>query len=495
MAELATHLATTSAFDAHHPPSREIISDCVHCGFCLPTCPTWVLWREEMDSPRGRINLMKLATDGEIELTPQVRGHFDACLGCMACVTACPSGVQYDKLIEATRPQLERNAPRPLSDRFYRALIFALFPHPRRMRLLLPLLWLYQKSGARRLVRSQWGQRLIPPRLLAMEAVLPPVRLRRRKALTFALTTDAPDDTAKHTRVGVLLGCVQRVFFDDVNAATARVLAAEGYEVVPVAEQGCCGALSVHAGRENEGLRYARRLIDAFEAARVDAIAVNVAGCGSTLKEYGHLLRDDPAYAERAKAFSAKVRDISELLAEQPPRARRHPIAARVAYHDACHLRHGQGITRQPRTLLRQIPQLEVAEPAEADICCGSAGIYNLVAPEPAAELGRRKAANILATRPDALVAANPGCLLQIAASLAQEGHPLPTYHPIQLLDASIRGVPLPRLSKAAIHETIDPRTGRPYVMSAELRGIGAGGKEPPTDEEIERWRMEKHDE
>jgi glycolate dehydrogenase iron-sulfur subunit len=443
---------TVSAFDTHHPPAREIIEDCVHCGFCLPTCPTWLLWGEEMDSPRGRINLMKLATDGEIALTPQVRGHFDACLGCMACVTACPSGVQYDKLIEATRPQIERNAPRPLSDRFYRALIFALFPHPRRMRLLLPLLWLYQKTGARRLVRSRWLQRVIPARLLAMEAVLPPVRLRRRSALSFALTTDAPDATdapadTKRTRVGMLLGCVQRVFFDDVNAATMRVLAAEGYQVVPVAQQGCCGALSVHAGREDEGLRYARRLIDAFEEARVDAVAVNVAGCGSMLKEYGHLLRDDPAYAERAKAFSAKVRDISELLAEQPPRAPRHPIAARVAYHDACHLRHGQGITRQPRALLREIPQLEVAEPAEADICCGSAGIYNLVAPEPATELGRRKAANILATKPDALVAANPGCLLQIASSLAQEGHPLPTFHPVELLDASIRGVPLPELS------------------------------------------------
>jgi glycolate dehydrogenase iron-sulfur subunit len=443
---------TVSAFDTHHPPAREIIEDCVHCGFCLPTCPTWLLWGEEMDSPRGRINLMKLATDGEIALTPQVRGHFDACLGCMACVTACPSGVQYDKLIEATRPQIERNAPRPLSDRFYRALIFALFPHPRRMRLLLPLLWLYQKTGARRLVRSRWLQRVIPARLLAMEAVLPPVRLRRRSALSFALTTDAPDATdapadTKRTRVGMLLGCVQRVFFDDVNAATMRVLAAEGYQVVPVAQQGCCGALSVHAGREDEGLRYARRLIDAFEEARVDAVAVNVAGCGSMLKEYGHLLRDDPAYAERAKAFSAKVRDISELLAEQPPRAPRHPIAARVAYHDACHLRHGQGITRQPRALLREIPQLEVAEPAEADICCGSAGIYNLVAPEPATELGRRKAANILATKPDALVAANPGCLLQIASSLAQEGHPLPTFHPVELLDASIRGVPLPGLS------------------------------------------------
>ena len=464
MTELSTHATTTtsamsapssgvSAFDAHHPPARETIDDCVHCGFCLPTCPTWLLWGEEMDSPRGRINLMKLATDGEIALTPQVCGHFDACLGCMACVTACPSGVRYDQLIEATRPQLERNAPRPLSDRIYRSLIFALFPHPRRMRLLLPLLWLYQKSGARRLVRSRWVQRLLPPRLLAMEAVLPPVRLRRRSALSFALTTDTPGDV-KRARVGVLRGCVQRVFCDDVNAATVCVLAAEGYEVVPVAQQGCCGALSVHAGREDEGLRYARRLIDAFETARVDAIAVNVAGCGSTMKEYGHLLRDDPAYAERAAAFSAKVRDISELLASQQPRAERHPIAARVAYHDACHLRHGQGITRQPRALLRQIPQLDVVEPAEADICCGSAGIYNLVAPEPAAELGQRKAANILATRPDALVAANPGCLLQIASSLAREGHPLPMFHPIQLLDASIRGAPLPGLGAPT------PRTG-----------------------------------
>jgi glycolate oxidase iron-sulfur subunit len=451
MAELTAHTtpaAAVSAFDAHHPPEREIIEDCVHCGFCLPTCPTWVLWGEEMDSPRGRINLMKLATDGEIGLSPQVRGHFDACLGCMACVTACPSGVRYDQLIEATRPQLERNAPRTFGDRIFRALIFALFPHPRRMSLVLPLLWLYQKSGARRLVRSQWLHQRLPSRLLAMEAVLPPMHLRRRGARSFALTTGAPDD-APRTRVGVLLGCVQRVFFDEVNAATVRVLAAEGYDVVPVAHQGCCGALSIHAGRENEGLRYAQRLIETFETAQVDAIAVNVAGCGSVLKEYGHLLRDDPAYAGRAAALSAKVHDISELLASQPPRAPRHPIAARVAYHDACHLRHGQGITRQPRELLRQIPGLAIAEPAEADICCGSAGVYNLLAPEPAAQLGQRKATNILAMRPDALVAANPGCLLQIGASLAQAGHPLPSFHPIQLLDASIRGVPLAGLDGA----------------------------------------------
>lgn len=423
-------------FDVHHPPDRDLLSVCVHCGFCLPTCPTYALWGEEMDSPRGRIHLMKLAADGEIALTPEVTRHFDACLGCMACVTACPSGVRYDQLIEATRAQVERNAPRPVADRLFRALLFALFPHPGRLRTLLPLLWLYQRAGMRRLLRTQLAERLVPPRLRAMESVLPPVHLRSSRLSAQVRSTDAGKP-----RVGLLLGCVQRVFFGDVNAATKRVLAAEGYEVVLPEGQGCCGALSVHAGREAEGLRYARRLIAAFEAARVDVIVTNVAGCGSTLKEYGHLLRDEPAWAERAAAFSAKVRDITELLAEREPVAPRHPIPVRVAYHDACHLRHGQGISRQPRAILRQIPELEVAEPSEPDLCCGSAGIYNLVQPEPAAELGRRKARTILATAPRALVAANPGCLLQIAAALEAEGYPLPVLHPVELVDASIRGV------------------------------------------------------
>jgi len=426
------------AFDEHHPPDPEVIADCVHCGFCLPTCPTYLLWGEEMDSPRGRIVLMKLANQGEIALTEQVTQHFDRCLGCMACVTACPSGVQYNQLIEATRAQVERRAPRTVSDRMFRSLLFALFPHPDRLRAMLPLFWAYQRSGAERLLASRVAARLVPTRLRSMAAMLPPVRLN-------AARPPAPYIAAQggkaRRRVGMLLGCVQRAFFGDVNAATARVLAAEGCDVIVPQAQGCCGALSIHAGREDEGLRYARRLIDAFEAADVEQIVVNVAGCGSTMKEYGHLLRDDPAYAERARRFSAKVRDVSEALAELEPQAPRHPIELRVAYHDACHLSHGQGVRKQPRAVLRTIPGLEVVDIPEGEICCGSAGVYNLLEPDAARELGERKARNIMSVRPQALVAANPGCLLQINVALGRLGAPLPTLHPVQLLDASIRGV------------------------------------------------------
>jgi glycolate oxidase iron-sulfur subunit len=438
--------AVLSAFDGHHPPDPALIADCVHCGFCLPTCPTYLLWGEEMDSPRGRIQLMKLAAQGEIGLTEQVTRHFDQCLGCMACVTACPSGVQYNKLIEATRQQVERRYARAPADRFFRMLLFQLFPHPGRLRALIPALWLYQSSGGKRVTRSRLASHLLSPRLRALEAVLPPVRLGTHRAVPPAYTP-ARGGTPRR-RVGLLAGCVQRVFFAAVNAATVRVLAAEGCDVVVPTGQGCCGALSVHGGREAEGLAYARRLIDAFAAAEVDTIVVNAAGCGSNLKEYGYLLRDDPTYAEQARAFSTKVRDISELLAELEPAAPRHPIAARIAYHDACHLAHAQGIRQQPRAVLQAIPGLEVVSIPEADICCGSAGIYNLVEPGPAAELGERKARHILAVRPDAIATANPGCLLQIAAALERVGEPLPTLHPVELVDASIRGAVPPPLAQ-----------------------------------------------
>jgi glycolate oxidase iron-sulfur subunit len=390
-----------------------------------------------MDSPRGRIQLMKMASQGEIALNATVTRHWDQCLGCMACVTACPSGVRYDRLIEATRAQMARRAPRSRLDRLTRALIFALFPHPARLRAILPLLWLYQRSGASRLVRSPRVAARLPARVRGMESVLPPVRLQSLY-LSPPERMEAQGET--RMRVGLLLGCVQRVFFDQVNAATARALVAEGCEVVMPRAQGCCGALSIHAGREEEGLRFARRLIDAFAAAEVDIIAVNSAGCGSTLKEYAHLLRDDTAYAERAAVFSAKVRDVAEVLAELEPRAPRHPLPLRVAYHDACHLAHAQGIRRQPRALLRAIPELELVEIAEGDLCCGSAGIYNLLEPVPAAELGERKARNILAVHPQVLAAANPGCLLHISAALQRLGSPIPIVHPIELVDASIRG-------------------------------------------------------
>ena len=280
---------------------------------------------------------------------------------------------------------------------------------------------------------------MIPARLRGMSSVLPQVDIAAMSSRTPAYT--AAHGVKRRARVGVLLGCVQRVFFDDVNAATIRVLAAEGYDVVAPEAQGCCGALSFHSGRENEGLTYARRLIDEFEWADVEQIVVNVAGCGSSLKEYGHLLRDDPAYAERARAFSAKVRDVTEFLAEMEPQAPRHPINLRVAYHDACHLSHAQGIRRQPRAVLRQIPGMEVVDVPEGEICCGSAGTYNLLQPKAASELGERKARNILGTRPEAVVAANPGCLLQITSSLRRLGADIPTFHPVELVDASIRGV------------------------------------------------------
>ncbi len=427
-----------SAFDMHHAPDPELLADCVHCGFCLSTCPTYLLWGEEMDSPRGRIHLMKMASEGEIGITDTFSTHMDRCLGCMACVTACPSGVQYDKLIEATRPQVERNHSRGRWDRLFRTIIFSLFPYPTRLRLMTPLLWLYQKSGAQRLLEMPTAKRLIPARLLGMAAILPPIRLKSLLASPKAFNRAR---STKRRRVGLLIGCIQRVFFDDVNAATIRVLTAEGCDVVIPPTQGCCGALSIHSGREAEGLNYARGLIDTFEAYALDTIVVNVAGCGSSLKEYGHLLRDDSQYAERAKAFSASVRDITELLAELTPVAPRHPITLRVAYHDACHLAHAQGIRRQPRDVLRAIPGIELTDIPEADVCCGSAGTYNLLEPKTANQLGERKARNILSMKPDLIATANPGCLLQIQASLQRLGTPIPALHPVQLVDASIRGV------------------------------------------------------
>jgi glycolate oxidase iron-sulfur subunit len=424
-------------YDTHHPPSDELIDKCVHCGFCLPVCPTYVLWHEEMDSPRGRIYLMKMVADGTANINETWVNHFDACLGCMACVTACPSGVEYGKLIEATRAQIERRYTRPAAEKRFRRLLFSIFPHPDRLRVLLLPLRLYQKAGLQSLVRRAGIPKLFPARFRAMEALLPQVPAQE------TLPELIPAEGERRRRVGLLLGCVQRVLFPQVNAATARVLAAEGCEVVAPKAQPCCGALLVHAGEEEQAVQLARQTIDAFEKAQVDAVIINAAGCGSNVKEYGHLLRDDPEYAERAKAFAAKCRDVSEFLAELEPRATCHALPLRVAYHDACHLQHAQGIRLQPRTVLGRIPQLEVLEIPEAAICCGSAGIYNLVQPEAATELGDRKASHIAALEADIVVSANPGCLLQLQSALARAGRKLPVRHFIELLDASIRGVSL----------------------------------------------------
>jgi glycolate dehydrogenase iron-sulfur subunit len=411
----------SAAWDDHQPPDPDLIKDCVHCGFCLPTCPSYAVFEDEMDSPRGRIVLMRVGHEPGTEISAEMVTHFDRCLGCMACVTACPSGVQYDKLIERTRPQLERNGPRSRREHLYRRAIFEVMTHPGRLRALAPGAALGPKLAP-----------LVPiPRVRTLLSLAPPVSpgaLLRR--LPKVRRTPAP---VKRGRVAFMQGCVQRVFFGDVNAATVRVLAAEGWEVHSPRSPRCCGALQLHAGFEDEALGLAKATIAAYEG--FDAIAVNVAGCGSAMKDYGHLLGDDPEWGDRARAFAAKVRDVSELLAEHEPQAVRHELPLRVAYHDACHLAHAQGVRKPPRELLRGIPGLELLEPAEWELCCGSAGIYNLLQPQAAAELGRRKASNLRATGAEAIAAANPGCSLQIAQYLD-----VPIFHPMTLLDLSLRG-------------------------------------------------------
>ncbi|NUW37515.1 4Fe-4S dicluster domain-containing protein [Nonomuraea sp. SMC257] len=397
----------------------ELIDDCVHCGFCLPTCPTYVLWGEEMDSPRGRIHLMKQHVEGT-PVTPEMAGHFDACLGCMACVTACPSGVRYDRLIELTRAEVERVHEREPRERAVRELVFGLFPYPRRLRLSRPLTGLTRRL-APFLERAH-------PSLGAMAALTPVVE--RRQRLPRLVRARGP----RRAVVGMLTGCVQREFFPQVNAATARVLALEGCDVVVPPGQGCCGALSVHSGREEQARRLARRTVRVFERAGVDTVVVNAAGCGSSMKEYGELLGAEPAF---------RVRDLSEFLAELGPAATRHPLPLVAAYHDACHLAHAQGVRAQPRALLAGIPELELREVPEAAICCGSAGTYNIFQPEAARDLGDRKAEGVASTGAELLVSANPGCTMQIAAAMRRAGAAIRVAHTAEVLDASLRGVPL----------------------------------------------------
>jgi glycolate oxidase iron-sulfur subunit len=430
----------TSAFDSHHPPSAEIIDKCVHCGFCLPVCPTYVLWGQEMDSPRGRIYLMKLATEGAAEMNPKWVSHFDSCLGCMACMTACPSGVDYGKLIEATRAQIERKTDRPRTERLHRQWLFSAFTNPDRLRRMrLPLL-AYQKSGLQTVLRASGLLKLLPKKIRATESLLPKLGAQE------SIAEVTPASGTKRRRVGLLLGCVQREFLPQVNAATARVLAAEGCEVVTPQVQPCCGALLVHAGEERGAIDLAKKTINAFDNTEVDTIVTNAAGCGSNVKEYGHLLRDEPDYARRAKEFAAKCKDVSEVLVSLEPRVERQPLHLRVAFHDSCHLQHAQAVRSQPRALLASIPGLQLAEIPESAICCGSAGIFNLVQPDTARELGDRKAKLIAPLRADVVATGNPGCLLQLQSSLARTRQKTPVVHFIQLLDASLRGQSLDSL-------------------------------------------------
>lgn len=427
MSAPTSRLPVVTDFDRHHPPSEERVADCVHCGFCLPTCPTYQLWGEEMDSPRGRIHLVKLALDGEAPLDEGFRQHFDNCLGCMGCLTACPSGVQYDEILERTRAQLERKLPRTAEDHAFRWLLLNLLPRRGLLRIAAALGWLAQATGLQALLRRSALTRWLPARLRALEALAPTVSLPG--ALRgLPAPTHVPQP---RLRVAMLEGCVQSVFFPKVNAATLEVLAAEGVEVVPVSRQGCCGALELHAGEADSARARLRALIERFETVEVDHIVVNAAGCGSALKTASRLFEADDPFHARAAAFEAKVRDVMELLDGLEPQASFLSIPRRVAYHDACHLAHAQGIRSAPRAVLARIPRLELLEIPEGELCCGSAGIYNLVAPEPAEALGRRKAEHVRSVEPEILTAANPGCLLQIQRHLGTE---LRCAHPIELL-------------------------------------------------------------
>jgi glycolate oxidase iron-sulfur subunit len=422
-------LERLGAFDLRDPPDMEGIRACVHCGICLPQCPTYRVLGVEMDSPRGRVYLMRAAAEGRIGITPTFARHIDLCLGCRACETACPSGVPFGRLLEATRGQIERAGVRPRVDRMFTPLILSLFPHPDRLDLVLRGLRFYQRAGLQRVVRSSGIFKLFP-RLGAMEALLPPL-----PAATAPLPPRMAARGARKGTAGLLLGCIQRLLFPQVNTLTARLLTLAGYDVVVPPDQGCCGALNFHGGRLDEGRGLATRLVSAF-GSKVDVIVTNAAGCGSVMGEYPHWL---PGNA-RVAAFSGKVRDVSELLADIDLPLR--PLKATAAYHDPCHLVHGKRVRSQPRALLGKIPGLTVVELADSELCCGSAGVYNLLEPEMAERLLEMKVNSIAETRASILVTGNPGCLLQIAKGCRSRGLQIEVLHPMELLGRVLEASP-----------------------------------------------------
>ena len=449
------------------PSSLQAADPCVHCGFCLPTCASYRVLGTEMDSPRGRIHTLRAIEAGELQLDAIVASHFDSCLGCFACVSACPSGVRYDQLIEATRPQLNAPELRSPFEQALRRLLFALLPYPQRLRAVLQPLRAYAGTPLQALARRSGLTRLFGPQLEAMERLLPPLA---PNAFRDDWPVLVPAQGERRHRVGLVLGCVQRLFDPEVNAAAIEVLSANGIEVVIPPQQGCCGAVTHHQGELAQTRELATSLIASFEAVvgegrpagpePLDAVLVAASGCGHTLKQYGSLLAAEGA-AEgssdgTAADFAGRVADIQEYLARvglsdafaAALRPLRHAdgdaaTAARplrLVYHDACHMIHGQGIREQPRALLRQIPHVELREATEAGVCCGSAGIYNLVQPDTAAELGRIKAADLAGSGADLAVSANIGCSLQIRRHMEAEPRQLPVEHPLQLLARSHRG-------------------------------------------------------
>ena len=420
-----------------HGHDVEGVNQCVHCGLCLAYCPTFSILGTEMDSPRGRIFLIKSMAEGRIGLTDSAAAHLDLCLGCRACETVCPSGVPYGQLIEAARADIERQRPGGPLRRLFRWVNFSvILPHPRLLSLAAAGLRFYQVSGLQRLVRASGVLRLLPGPLASWEPLLPSIPAAADRA---PLPEVTPADGVKRATVGLLTGCVQQVAFGPQNRATARVLARNGVEVIAPRTQTCCGALHAHGGEHDTALELARKTIIAFESAGVEQVVVNTSGCGAHMKAYGTLLADDPKWAERARRFAGRVSDISEFLAREPLRGPLRPLARTVTYHDPCHVAHGQKIRKEPRALLHQIPGLTVKELHEADWCCGSAGTYNLTQPEMAGQLQRRKIENIRATGAEAVITANPGCIIQIQQGLAGGARPIRVLHIVELLDEAYR--------------------------------------------------------
>jgi glycolate oxidase iron-sulfur subunit len=398
------------------------IDACVHCGFCLPTCPTYVTEGEEMDSPRGRIFLMKQVLEDEIELDGALP-YLDNCLGCQACVTACPSGVQYGELITAFRAHVDPVRPREPASRLQRELILATLPYPRRFRVAARLGRPFKRLAG-----------VMPPALAPMMRLLPDSLPRARP-----LPEIWPAVGERRARVALLAGCAQQVLAPDINWATLRVLAANGVETVIPRGQACCGSLAMHTGAFDRALPLARRNLAAF-GTDVDAVITNAAGCGSGMKEYGLLFKGRPEEAA-AEALAGRVQDVSVFLAElglrTPPPALAAPL--KVAYHDACHLAHAQGVRSAPRQLIESIEGVRLVEPAEWELCCGSAGTYNIEKPDIAAELGERKAANLIATGAELIATGNIGCLTQVQLHLSELGREVPVLHTVQLLDRAYR--------------------------------------------------------
>ena len=411
--------------------------DCVHCGLCLPACPTYTELGVEMDSPRGRIHLMRAYADGRIGLTDHFETHIGQCLDCRACETACPAGVHYGSLVEAARAEILEKRPRSPFNRLLRHLVFEiLLPSPFNLSVVFLPLRLYQGLGLQKLVRKLGLTKLLPSRLRDMESMVPSMPSRSLKG---ELKPFMPAKEKATYRVGLVTGCVMNEMFTHVNVATTRVLNENGCEVVIPGQQTCCGALQVHSGERTVAETLARKNIDAFEEAEVDAVIINAAGCGAQLKEYGDLLAGDPAYRDRALAFSARVKDVHEFLAGIPLKEEMGTVRARVAYHDACHLAHGQGVREQPRSLLSLIPGIELVELEEPDWCCGSAGIYNITHPEMADRLLARKMDHVRQAEPDVVATGNPGCILQIQQGIRRGGSEIEVLHPVELLDRAYR--------------------------------------------------------